>query len=243
VTEAEGLAERRRRRLWFLGASSALVAILIAIGIALSRADEEAGTTSGPPEGVGETLALYRGIPQRGYELGDPEADVMMLEFADLKCPFCGEYSRDVMPTVVSRYVRPGKVRLAFRNLAFIPPDSEDGARMAAAAGRQNKLFQYVDLVYRNQGPESEAWLTDAYLRRIGLAAGLDVRRAFAERGSAFVTGQLKAAKDEAEQAGVKGTPTVLIFRAGSPDPERLEANEVSVGDVTEALDEALAGG
>jgi protein-disulfide isomerase len=243
VTEAEALEERRRRRLWLLGASAAFAAVLIAMAIALSRADEETGSTTGPPEGVAEAMALYRGIPQSGPELGRKESRVTVVEFADLQCPFCGEYSRDVMPTLVSRYVRTGKVKIGLRILDFVGPDSTDAARMAAAAGRQGKLFEFVDLVYRNQGGENQGWVNDAYLRRVGGAVGLDVERAFAQREGPAVTNQLDAAKDEAERVAVKGTPTVLIFTAGSSDPKRLEADEVSVGEVTEAIDDALAGG
>lgn len=242
MNDAEALAERRRRRLWLLGASAAFVAVLVAITIAFTSADEETGTTTGPPQGQAETAALLRGIPQAGNQLGARSARVTLVEFADLQCPFCGEFSRDVMPEVVSRYVRPGRVKVRFVNLAFLGEDSVEAARMAAAAGRQGRLFQFVDLVYRNQGSENSGWVTDDYLARIGRAAGLDVARATREAEAAPVTAALEAAKDEAERAGVKGTPTVLIFRTGSPEPRRLEADEVSTRDVTEALDEALAG-
>jgi protein-disulfide isomerase len=244
VTDAEALAERRRRRLWLLGASALLVTALIAIAIALSRAGgDEAGTTTGPPEGVAESLALFRGIPQQGDTLGKPSASVTLIEFADLQCPFCGEYSRDVMPEVVSRYVRPGKVAVHFVNLEFLGEDSTEAARMAAAAGRQGKLFEFVDLVYRNQGAENTGWVDEEYLRRIARAAGLDTDRAFRDAESPAAAGEIAGSKGEAQRAGVKGTPTVLIFRAGSPEPRRLEADEVSREEVTEALDEALAGG
>lgn len=240
MSDAEALAERRRRRLWLFGASAALVAVLVAIAIAVSRTDEETGTTTGPPEGVAEVNALYRGIPQRGVQLGRPDAPVGVVEFADLQCPFCGEYSRDVMPTVVERYVRPGKVKVAFRGLAFIGEDSEEALRMAYAASLQNRLFQFVDLVYRNQGAENSGWVDDDYLRRIGRAVGLDVPTASAQRGGVTVSGAVDGAKSEAEQAGVSGTPTLLIFEKGSTEPVRLEADELSVGEVTEALDKAL---
>ena len=242
MTDAEALAERRRRRLWLLGASAVLVAVLVGIGIGVSRTDEETGTTTGPPEGVAEVNALYRGIPQRGVQLGRPDAPVGMVEFADLQCPFCGEYSRDVMPTVVERYVRTGRVKVAFRGLAFLGEDSDEALRVAYAASLQNRLFQLVDLIYRNQGVENSGWVDDDYLRRVGRAVGLDVPKAFGDRGGPAVTGAMEGAKDEAEQAGVKGTPTILIFTKGSAEPVRLEADEVSVGDVTEALDKALAG-
>jgi protein-disulfide isomerase len=218
-----------------------VVALLIAVAIGVSSSDDGTGNPTGPPEGVAEVNALYRGIPQRGPQLGKPDAPVGLVEFADLQCPFCSDYSREVMPTVVERYVRTGKVKVALRLLAFIGPDSEDGARMAAAAGLQGKMFQFVDLVYRNQGSENQGWIDDDYLRRVGTAVRLDVDEAFGARGSLEVTGALDGAKAEAEQAGVEGTPTVLIFKPGSGEPVKLDANEVSVERVTEELDKALA--
>ncbi|HEX8052320.1 MAG TPA: thioredoxin domain-containing protein [Thermoleophilaceae bacterium] len=241
MTDAAALAERRRRRLWLFGASALLVAILIGIGIGVSRTGGGTGTTTGPPEGVAEVQALYRGIPQRGPLLGDSGAKVTLAEFADLQCPFCGEYSREVMPEVVRRYVRPGKVRINFRGLDFIGPDSTEAMRFAAAAGMQGRLFQVVDLIYRNQGAENDGWVDDEYLGRIGRAAGLDVPKALAARSGMEPTQQIDAAKAEGERAGVEGTPTLVILRAGSAATFRkLEADEVSLGEVTKALEAAL---
>ncbi|MDQ3934611.1 MAG: DsbA family protein [Actinomycetota bacterium] len=235
------MTERGRRRLWLLGASSLFVAILVAMGIALAGSDEgESGTTTGPPEGVRETLALYRGIPQRGIELGDPAAKVTLTEFADLQCPFCGKYGREVLPVIVKRYVRTGRVKLIFRNLTFLGEDSEEAAEMAAAAGRQNKLYEFVDLVYRNQGAEGEGWVDEDYLRRIGTAVGLDVERALAERGHPEVRAQLETAKGAAEGADIEAAPTWLVTRLGRA-PERLEPEVLEPEPFGKALDRALA--
>ena len=235
-------AERRRRRLWLFGASAVVAALLVTVAVLVGTSEEGTGTTSGPPEGVAEVNALYRGIPQSGSQLGNPDAEVGIVEFADLQCPFCSDYSRDVMPAVVERYVRPGRVKVAFRNLAFIGPDSEEAGRMAAAAGLQGRLFQFVDLVYRNQGPENSDWVDDDYLRRIATAVGVDPAEAFAARGGPQATGALEGAKAEAEEVGVKGTPTVLIFRPGTAEPVKLESRDLSVERVTDELDKALGG-
>ena len=239
--DPEALAERRRRRLWLIGGTFALVAVLVAMAIALAGSEDESGTTSGPPEGAAETAALYRGIPQSGIELGSPDAELVMTEFADLQCPFCGDYGRDVLPTIVERYVRTGKVRLVFRNLDFIGEDSTEAARMAAAAGQQGKLFQFVDLIYRNQGAENTDWVNDEYLERIGRAVGLDVARAKRERGGPAVTAQLAEAKRVAEGAGIDSTPAFLLQRKGGR-PERLEVESLAPGPFSEALDRAIAG-
>ena len=236
------MSERRRRRLWLLGASSLFVAVLVAMGIALAGSDGGgSGTTTGPPEGVAEARALYRGIPQRGIELGNPAAKVTLVEFADLQCPFCGEYGREVLPVIVRRYVRSGRVKLVFRNLAFIGEDSQEAAEMAAAAGRQNRLYEFVDLVYRNQGPENEGWVDEDYLRRIGAAAGLDVARALAERKQPAVGAQLDDAQRAGKGAGVEAAPSWRVVVAGRP-PEKLEPDELEVEPFGKALDRALFG-
>ena len=241
AAESAALAERRRRRLWLGGATLALVAVLVGIGIALSGSEDESGTTTGKPEGAAEALALYRGIPQKGIELGNPRAQYTLTEFADLQCPFCGQYSREVQPEVVRRYVRTGRLKIVFRNLTFIGEDSVEAAEMAAAAGLQNKEFEFVDLVYRNQGAEETGWVDDAYLRRIGAAVGLDVERAMRDRGSPAVKAQLEEAKTVAEAAGVESTPWFLVQRAGGR-PQRLEPKSLTPAAFTEALDRAMGG-
>jgi protein-disulfide isomerase len=241
--DSDGLAERRRRRLWLIGATLAMAAVLVAIAIAVAGSDDdESGSTTGPPEGAAEVAALYRGIPQSGYQLGSPDARVTLAEFADLQCPFCGQYGREVLPTIVERYVRTGKLRLVFRNMDFLGEDSTEAALMAGAAARQNKLYQFVDLVYRNQGAENTGWVDDDYLRRIAQAAGLDVERAMRERGDPELRVAIDGAGRAAEDAGIDSTPAFLVQRAGEP-PERLEVEALAPGPFTEALDRVVGSG
>jgi protein-disulfide isomerase len=241
--DPQELAERRRRRLWQLGATVIVAAAVVIIAIAIGRAGgDDPGTVAGPPERVEETNAMFRGIPQRELELGSPRARVTVVEFADLQCPFCGEFAREVLPEVVRRYVRPGRVRLVFRTLDFIGEDSTRAARMAAAAGLQNRLWHFVELVFHNQGGENEGWVTDNYLRRIAAAAGLDVARAFRDRDGAVARGRIEGAKVEAEAAGIDRTPSFTVALPGG-SPEKLDGDPGSVEEFTKALDEALAAG
>jgi protein-disulfide isomerase len=106
---------------------------------------------------------------------------------------------------------------MEFRSLAFIGPDSVSAARVAQAAGEQNKLWNFVDVAYHNQGKENSGWATDAVLRRLAAAVpGLDVNNAFAARNSAAVTAQLNAANTLATSSGVNSTPTFLVGRGTS---------------------------
>jgi len=133
--------------------------------------------------GVFQTTARLRGIPQQGTVLGRPDAPVTLVEYADLQCPYCGVWARETLPQLVREYVRTGKVKLVFRGLAFVGPDSATGLTTALAAANQGRLWQVVDLVYANQGEENSGWLDDELLRSIGgQLPGLDVDRS---RGNA----------------------------------------------------------
>jgi protein-disulfide isomerase len=218
--------------------AGALVVIAIAIGNAGSGT---AGTTTGTPEGIAATRALFAGIPQRGVALGNPRAPVTLTEFADLQCPYCGQSARRVLPEIVRRYVRTGRVKLVFRNLAFLGADSLDGARMAAAAALQNRLWQFVDLVFRNQGEENAGWINDPYLRRIAAGAGLDVARAFAQQRSVAAGVQLSEAKAAAKAAHVPSTPAFLVSEAGR-GAKLITGSGSDLGAITGPLDDALKG-
>jgi protein-disulfide isomerase len=215
-------AAARRRRLTRLGAVLAAAAIVVAVLVSISASGSGSGSkgasrTSSPVTGASATGALLAGIPQKGLVLGDAEAPVRVVEFADLQCPFCRDYTLSTMPDIVKRYVRPGDVRMEFRSLAFIGADSVRAARVAQAAAQQDKLWNFVDLAYRNQGKENSGWATDALLRRLaGAVPGLDADRAFAARDGAAVTGALKAAETLATASGVQSTPTFLVGRGSS---------------------------
>jgi protein-disulfide isomerase len=178
------------------------------------------GTTTPDPAvtvtGGTATQKLLRGIPQQLNVLGNPKAPVTMVEFADLQCPFCREFSLDVLPAIIREYVRPGKVKLVFAGLAFIGSDSERALRATYAAGLQNRLWNYVNLLYRNQGPENSGWVTDDLLRAVGKATrGLDVNAMMAARPTADIDNAILATNQQATNAHVRETPTFFAGPTG----------------------------
>ena len=149
-----------------------------------------------------------------------------MVEFADLQCPYCDEYALQALPTLVRDYVRTGKLSLRFENLSFIGPDSVAAGRAAAAAARQNRLWNFVDLMYLNQGQENTGYVTAAYVRRLFDAVpGLNVAAALRASGAPSAQAALGRATAYATSIGVAATPTFLIgTRAGNLQPFRPSA-------------------
>lgn len=235
---------RKRQRLWVLGGLAALAAIVvIVIAIASSGGGDGKPSLKAGEVLPGQTEAndRFAGIPQRGITLGAPDAPVTFVEFADLQCPYCREYSLNVMPTLVAEYVRTGKVKMVFRNVVIIDADSKRAGEMAAAAGTQNKLWPFIDIFYVNQGDERSGYVTDEFLTRIGSAVnGLDVQRALADRQLPEVQRELTKAQNEFQINGFTGTPSFLVGPTGG----RLEAvqfDRFSPEQFREAIDAALA--
>jgi protein-disulfide isomerase len=231
--------ERRRRTLWQLAIVVAAAAAIVVVLIVVSQAGDDTG---GPIEGAAETGELLAGVPQEGRFLGERDAPVALVEFADLQCPVCAQYSRDVLPGLVSRYVRPENVRLELETIAILGPDSELGARGAFAAARQDRMWHFADLLYRNQGFENSGYLSESFVRDVaGAVPGLDVNRFMADLNSPAVDRQLARAQGAAEARGVNATPTVFVGRRGG----QLRPVQVTAQTPTqymEPIDRLLAG-
>ena len=204
-------------RAWLVSIAVVVVA-LVAGGVVIATRFTGSGGSSANPAalmGVADNEALFAGIPQHGNVLGSPKAPVTLVEYADLQCPYCGEFARNALPSLVSDYVRTGKVKLVFRGLAFVGPESQTALRTVVAAGEQNRLWNVAHLIYSNQGPENTGWVNDAYLRSVAGAAGADVARLESQTGSADVNGTITRDANSATADAVSSTPSFLVGHSG----------------------------
>lgn len=118
---------------------------------------------------------------------------------------------------------------MRFENLSFIGPDSVTAGRVAAAAGQQDRLWNFVDLLYLNQGEENTGYVTPAYIDRLlGAVPGLNVSAALSASRTQAAGGALVQANEVASQNGIDSTPSFLIGRVGGPlrlfQPSSLQA-------------------
>jgi protein-disulfide isomerase len=223
--EAALQARRKRRLMWVTGivlAAITAVAIVIAVSSGGGGSKSSSSTTASDGtaglKGVAAVTSEFKGIPQSGNVLGSPNAPATLMVFADLQCPFCAQWDNGALPSIVQKYVRPGKLKIVFQPIVIIGQDSVLGARAAAAAGQQGKLFEYAGLVYRNQGQENSGYLNNDYVKKIGSAVpGLDVAKLTADLKSAPVNKLLNGAQSLATSGRVNSTPTFFIAKSGQP--------------------------
>jgi protein-disulfide isomerase len=244
---AQAAVAQRRRRLMTLGGVLAVAAVVVVVAILVSGGGgdnasdrpQAAQTSSGAIPGQKESAEMLAGIPQKGIYLGKADAPVRLVEFADLQCPICREYTLQSLPQLVQDYVRTGKVRMEFRNLSFLGPDSITAGRAAAAAAQQNKLWNFADVLYYNQGEENSGYVTPEFIDRINKAAGVDSAEADAFAKSDASQEPLGAANTMANQLGVNATPTILVGKRGG-ELKAVDADATDVAAYKSAIDGVL---
>jgi protein-disulfide isomerase len=213
---------------------AALVAVAAVVGILLainSGGGDQPSTVN--PAGVSEVDALLKGVPMSGNRLGSESAPVTIEEFADVQCPFCAQASATVVPQVVQRYVRPGTASMVFRTMAFVGDDSTTGALAAQAAAKQDKMWPFVEVLYKNQGTENSGWVSDGLVRGTAQAVGLDVTKFDADRAAAEAQTALDADMAGANDQKVTSTPTFVIT---GPRGKRVVAGATDIAPVAAAV-------
>jgi protein-disulfide isomerase len=193
-------------------AAGALLAAALALGACGDGGDEP---SERPLRGERAVERRFADVPQDGSVIGRRDAPFTLLEFADLQCPFCARFDRTVLPVVIERFVRPGRLRVELRPISFLGPGSSAGAAATLAAGEQDRMWEYADVFYRNQGAENSGYVTRAFLGRVAEAAGLDAARWRRDLAAPAVAAALDANTRSARTARIGGTPNFRLGRTG----------------------------
>lgn len=201
-----------------------LAAIGITLGVVLGGGGKKAaadlpavGTLTNALPAAADVNTLFKGIPQHGLTLGSPKAPVTLVEYIDLQCPVCQEFETQVMPDIIPRYVRTGKVKVEARPIIVIGPDSIRGRNAMIAAGAQNKAFNFAQILYDNQGTENSGWLNDSIVgQAVASIPGIRVQQVLNLQSSKSVASQANEFDTLAASDQVQGTPTLYVGRSGT---------------------------
>ena len=193
-----------------------------------------------PTEGNEETGALLADIPQSGNALGSATAPVILQYFGDLECPFCRDFTLEVLPSMIERWVRAGDLRIEYHALetATHEPEVFLAQQVAAlAAGKQDRGWHFIEVFYREQGEEGSGYVTDRFLQGIASEVpGLDLSRWNRDRSDPQLAGEIAADARAAETAGLNGTPSFLIGRSAGAMTTFAPVDATSVDAAIEGL-------
>ncbi len=165
---------------------------------------------------------------------GEPNAKVLIVEYADFQCPFCGRHHELVEPTILNEYVKTGKASLVYKHLAFLGPESVYAAVASECAADQGKFWDLYDYLFEHQNGENEGAFTKDKLVGFGKTLNLDMPRFEKCLQDDETVARVQADTAEAQQFGVSSTPTFFVNGeplVGLKSPDEFRA----------AIDKALA--
>jgi protein-disulfide isomerase len=143
--------------------------------------------------------------------LGDPNAKITVVEFADYQCPFCKRYHDAVGPDLLKQYVDSGKIQFVYKHSAFLGQESVWAAQAAECAADQDQFWEYHDLLFAKQNGENVGLFTKDKLIAYAKELDLDIAKFEPCLQNDDTLQRVGADTEEGRQVGVTGTPTFFI--------------------------------
>ncbi len=160
LEQAQATRAARRTRLTQLGIVIGIVAaIIVGIVLATGGGGKKKIVAAGTQESnatVKEVKTLIGGIPQSGNTLGDPNAPVTLKYFGDLECPICRDFTLQILPTLIPKYVRTGKLKVEYHSLETATREPESLQNPAGRRLRGGQAEQGV-VLHRDLLPRAAA--------------------------------------------------------------------------------------
>jgi protein-disulfide isomerase len=164
--------------------------------------------------------------------IGDANAPVVMAYWFDYQCPYCRQEEENAFPQLIKDYVDAGKVRIVFKDFAFLGPDSQAAAIAARAVWETapDKFREWHKAMFDKQDDENSGWgKKDDIIALTKSIDGIDVAKVEALMNTQAVPYQTAMQADAAEgnAMGVGGTPSFLVGKkmiVGAVPYEQLKA-------------------
>ncbi|WP_405439691.1 DsbA family protein [Streptomyces avidinii] len=199
-----------------ISAGVALAAITLGIVSWQATAPAESGSAGSAAaaaprtDPAAELKALARRESGDKLAVGRADAPVVLIEYSDFKCGYCGKFARDTEPELVKKYVADGTLRIEWRNFPIFGAESEAAARAAWAAGQQDRFEAFHAAAYAD-GSKDKGF-AEPRLVELAREAGVpDLERFKADLAGEQAAAALKKDQEEGYRIGVTSTPSFLL--------------------------------
>ena len=140
--------------------------------------------------------------------IGNPDADVTVIEFFDYNCGYC----KRAVPDIQALTKDDPNVRVVFKEMPILGPTSRTAALWALAAHRQDRYFDYHVALMEHRGPKEEA-----ELEKLAKGLDLDVEKMKADIASGELGKEVDKVLEVGREIGVSGTPAFIVGQTFVP--------------------------
>lgn len=220
----------------------ALLAAIATVGL-LAACGSDDGDDESSLKGADEAAERFEGLDQNGTQIGDPQAKAGVVVYVDLQSPESAKFFADELPGVIDRHVRNGEIVLQLRPIPLLGPDSRLAQGWAAGAQLQNRIWEFSDVFFANQGEPDSGYVTDAFLADVAEAAGADPAEIEAALGGEAAEGAIADNDGTARALKVDEVPDFYLYEIGAEKPVRMVLDEPTVEGFSDALEAARNAG
>jgi len=197
---------------------------LIAGALYLSNVKAGAAAKVGTQQAAAQAATgKIRPVSPNEHILGNPNAQVLIVEYSDTECPYCKQF-QSTLHQVITDYGASGQVAWVYRYMpiAQLHPRSEkeaEAVECSSQLGGETTFWKYLDEVYATT--PSNNGLDPAELPKIAADVGLNVNDFNNCLNSGKNAQIVEADRADGVQAGGNGTPfSVLVdTKSGTQTP------------------------
>jgi protein-disulfide isomerase len=183
-----------------------IACVVFATFVVIDRTKAQVGRAPQAPAATKQSLPAEPVDLADAPILGSPSARVVLLEYSDFQCPFCGKFARDVFPEVKSEFIDTGRIRVAFRQFPLgIHKQAIPAAKAALCAADSGRFWEMHERLF-----EEGARLLPKDLRDYAVGVGVS-RSVFEECMDRIGSTRIDQDIESGRAIGVTGTPAFLV--------------------------------
>ena len=210
------------------------VYVLLAAAAALASAgcdgDQSGQSPSGnaapieavaPPPG-GDWTKMVTQTAEGGFLMGNPNADVKLVEYASMTCPHCADFAESGTQPLIDKYVKTGRVSFELRN--YVRDGLDMAMSLVARCGGPERFFPLTDTLFKSQRSffekigQASAQSPQEFAQLAGLQQWAAQRGLPSARSSACLANQQQAERlvqmttdTQTQYPAFRGTPSFTI--------------------------------
>ena len=161
---------------------------------------------------------IVKPVSENVNPLGNKDANITVIEFADYRCPFCHKFHQETFDKLVTNFINTGKAKYLFKDFVVNDRGEYKGSMQAAVASHcaaeQDKYWEYLKEIYKNFKPEPQQWVTlDSLVQFANNVQIQDIEKFKSCVESNKYQNQIQESGSLAKQLGITGTPSFVVLK------------------------------
>lgn len=153
--------------------------------------------------------------------LGNEQAKIAIVEFADYQCPFCAQFNKETKDSIIENFVDTGKAKFLYKDL-IVNDGSDKASTLAAAASycaaEQGMYWAYHDELFKNSNGENTGWVTKDNLKQFANNVKIPDLIKFSDCVHTGKYNEIVSENDSfARNIGLQSTPSFIFYNGTTP--------------------------